>query len=72
MRPCAKYTYRSEVFKPTCRTLLDAEAKLGELLSEDEHRGGSNTVGTSHPLPKGISKNLSSQCQQLADHLEPV
>ena len=33
--------------------LLDAESRIGEILGETEHRGGSNREGTSHPLPEG-------------------
>ena len=48
--------------------LLDAEAKIGDLLKENEHRGGSATEGTSHPLPEGINKKLSHYCQQLSEN----
>ena len=52
--------------------LLDAEARIGDLLSETEHRGGSATAGTSHPLPKGINKKQSHIFQTLADHPEVI
>ncbi len=55
--------------------LLYAEAKMGELLSAEEHRGGSSTKGTSHPLPKGINKKQSHQAQKLykaKDYIEEV
>jgi len=47
------------------RKVLEAEAKLGELLSAIEHRGGSSTGGTSHPLPDGIDKKFSHYAQEL-------
>ena len=48
--------------------LLDAEARLGELVKPlTEHHEATSGAGSSS-LPKGISHKLSHQCQQLAEH----
>ena len=52
--------------------LLDAEARLGELLPPDKYTitsiEGSNRPQKIKSLPEGISHKLSHQCQQLAEH----
>ncbi|MEO5366653.1 MAG: MT-A70 family methyltransferase [Magnetococcus sp. WYHC-3] len=54
--------------------LLDAEAKIGELLKVQSNRGGSLNYKSGAPksLPKGITHKQSSQFQALADHKDIV
>jgi hypothetical protein len=52
--------------------LLDAEARIGILLKENPPtslRDEFGRLSRKATLPEGISWNLSSQCQQLAEHL---
>ena len=53
--------------------LLDAEARIGDLLSEipDYHSQGRGTMKRKE-LPEGIGRNLYYQCQQLAEHRDGV
>jgi len=51
--------------------LLDAEAKMGELLKAIPYardKQSSSKVTSLHSLPDGISKKQSHQFQQLANH----
>ena len=57
--------------------LLDAEARIGEILKEaPPPKFKQNTdgylEGTIGSLPEGITKKLSYQCQQLAEHPEII
>ena len=48
--------------------LLDAESKIGELIKPlTEHQEAASGAGR-RSLPEGISRTLSHQCQQLAEH----
>lgn len=56
--------------------VLEAKVKIGELLDENNHRGGksdrSAKGGTSNPLPRGIDKKQSHQYQELYRHQDLV
>ena len=56
--------------------LLDAEAKIGEILKNTPKEGKTkeygNSGGTIPTLPKGITKNQSSQFQTLAENPEII
>jgi len=56
--------------------LLDAEARLGELLKETVHQGrpgkGYSAITISKPLPDGITKQQSHQYQTLAENRDVV
>lgn len=51
--------------------LLDAEARIGEILSRDVH-AGNPIVSAGGQLPKGISRKQSSQFQSLAEHPDVI
>jgi len=48
--------------------LLDAESRIGTLLKETVTAGNPSIVEAGQQLPDGISRTLSHQCQQLAEH----
>lgn len=52
--------------------LLDAEARIGEILSARPITDRSHRGGTSKPLPEGITRNQSSQFQLLAENKEII
>jgi len=65
-----------ETVEETLNVMLDAEAKIGDLIKPlTEHKGyeGLPSLGGRKPtLPEGITHKLSHKCQQLARYPELV
>ena len=65
-----------ETVEETLNVMLDAEAKIGDLIKPlTEHKGyeGLTSSGGRKPiLPEGITHKLSHQFQQLAEHPELI
>ena len=51
--------------------LLDAEVKIGELISETPRLSGARPSPGGMPLPKGITHKQSHYFQQMAQHTVP-
>lgn len=52
--------------------VIDAKAKLGEMLENRAKKIRSSQGGTSKPLPPGITKKQSHRAQVIARHPEKV